>query len=79
MEFYFLISNRTNDPVAKPTTPHETMTEAIAAAKKYAANLDLSYGYYIDIFSESPEERIAMAYRGDPPPAPMHSEFVPLN
>ncbi len=77
MEFYFLISNCTNDPVAKPTTPYVTITEAITAAKEHSVNLDVSDGYYIDIFSESPEDRIAMSSRGDLPPTPMHSEFVP--
>ncbi len=79
MEFYFVISNHTNDPMAKPATPYNSISEAVAAAKEYSIDLDVSGGYYIDIFSESPEERTAMIIGGGLSPTPMRAEFVTSN
>lgn len=76
MEFYFNIKDYYHEPIANPSTPYNSISAAAIEAKRYLVPQNTSDGYYIDIFEQSPEERIAMALQRDLPPVPAYSEFI---
>jgi len=76
MEFYFNIKDYYHEQLANPTTPYGSISEATIEAKKYLVTRNTSDGYSIEIYEQSPEERIGMAARGELPIIPTYSEFI---